>query len=200
MKKQTVLFDMDNCPADFTGGIVRFVNQYHPHLDFSKEKLSDWDILELITCQIAKQETYLHMQAPGFFLNLDPIPEALTAYQTLVELGHRVRICTTPLPRSWPVARMHSKRDKKAWVRKYLGRRAEGNMIFSDDKREIYGDVIIDDKPTLTVGNTKTRFRNWLIVDNPYNQIIPESQLLPIGRINNDWSNWQEEFAKLELI
>ncbi len=200
MEKQTVLFDMDNCPVDFNGGIVRFVNQNHPHLEFSKENLHEWDVLELITCEIAKQETYLHMQAPGFFLNLEPVDEALVAYETLVGLGHTVRICTTPLPREWPVARMHSKRDKKKWVRKHLGLHAERNMIFSDDKRNVYGDVIIDDKPTLTAGAGKVRFRHWLIVDYLYNQTIPESQLLPIGRIHNDWSNWQEEFAKLKLI
>lgn len=200
MRKQTVLYDMDGCKSDLVGSILSFLSRSHPELKLTREDINNYNIFSVISCEIAREAALMHMQSPGFFLNLEPIPEALTAYQTLVELGHTVRICTTPLPREWPVARMHSKRDKKKWVRKHLGIHAERNMIFSDDKRNVYGDVIIDDKPTLTAGPGRVRFRHWLIVDHPYNQFIPESQLLPIGRIQNDWSNWQEEFAKLELI
>lgn len=200
MRKQTVLYDMDGCKTDFTGAILSFLSRFHPELKITREDLDNYNVFSVISCEVAREAAQMHMRSPGFFLNLEPIPEAITAYQTLVALGHRVRICTAPLPREWPVARMYSKHDKKKWVRKYLGKQAERSIVFSDDKRNVYGDVIIDDKPTLTTGDGQIRFRNWLIVDHPYNQTIPESQLLPIGRINNDWSNWQEEFAKLELI
>ncbi|HMQ01680.1 MAG TPA: hypothetical protein PKD79_01260 [Candidatus Doudnabacteria bacterium] len=60
--------------------------------------------------------------------------------------------------------------------------------------------MIIDDKPDLTYLKTSIQFDHWLIVDHPYNRKLPDAQLLPSGRISSDWSNWQEEFAKLGLI
>src|SRR3989338_9420813 len=37
--------------------------------------------------------------APGFYLNLPPVNGSLEALKMLVELGHDVRICTSPLSR-----------------------------------------------------------------------------------------------------
>jgi hypothetical protein len=74
-------------------------------------------------------------------------------------------------------------------------------MIFSFDKTQIFADVIIDDKPSLTAGKEDIRFNHWAIVDHLYNRSLPENtKLLPIARIKNDWSNCDEVFAQLGLI
>lgn len=200
MRRQTILFDMDGCKVDFTGGILKFLLDHHPHATLQREDLHIWDFFSLIPCELARREAEEVMRSPGFFFNLEPIPEALTAYRALVESGHNVRICTTPVARDWPAARMRSMRDKTKWVEKYLGRQAAKKIIFSDDKTEVPADVIIDDKPHLTVGKTMIRFQHWVIVDHTYNRNLPDAHHLPISRINTDWSNWREEFAKLELI
>jgi 5'-nucleotidase len=200
MKRKDVLFDMDGCKVDFVGGILDFLKQCYPDIQLSREDLNHWDIFDFIHCEVARSSAIQYMQSPDFFLNLKPIPKAVEAFEALVALGHNVRVCTTPLPASWPVGRIHSIRAKSLWVRRVLGVKAAQNMIFAEDKTIHAADVIIDDKPTLTFGKTAIQFDHWLIVDHPYNRILPKASHLPCGRINNDWSNWQDEFAKVELI
>ncbi|HMQ01679.1 MAG TPA: hypothetical protein PKD79_01255 [Candidatus Doudnabacteria bacterium] len=134
MKQKDILFDMDGCKADFVGGIIRFLAASHPQVKLTREDLNHWDIFSLIPCEVARAAAVEYMQHPDFFFELDPVLEALVAYRRLVELGHNVRICTTPLPRQWPAGRMYSIRAKMLWVRKYLGRRAAANMIFTENK------------------------------------------------------------------
>jgi 5'-nucleotidase len=198
MKKQRVLFDMDGCLVDLLGKIGSFINEHHSHVPWSHIDLPSWDLFSTIPDTLARQEALEHMRSEGFFRSLELVDEAYHAYQELVEQGHDVRICTTPLVEDHCVE--HSMHDKREWVRWYLGSEAAGRMIFSFNKTEEEGDVIIDDKPTLTLNCKNIRFKHWLIVDHSYNRVLPDLEHKPIDRIKNDWSNWRKKFAKLNLI
>lgn len=198
MKRQDVLFDVHGCLADFTGGCVELLNLNFPDLNWSKEHVVNWDFWDDIPNQEAVRYLLDQMTKFSFISNLPAINEAIVVYEHLLDVGHKVTICTTPLGGKNELSSM---RAVTQWVKFYLGKQAAERMVFSFDKTQIPADVIIDDKPLLTVNKSNIRFRHWLIVDHPYNQKLPEeSSLLPIGRINNDWTNWKEELEKLELI
>ena len=198
MKKQDVLFDVHGCLADYTGGCVELLNRNFPDLNWSKDQVLNWDFWDSIPNREAANYLLGQMTKFSFISTLPVIHEAVFVYEHLLDLGHRVTICTTPLGGK---NERSSRRAVSEWVKFYLGNQAANRMVFSFDKTKIPADVIIDDKPLLTVYKTNIQFKHWLIVDHLYNQTLPEeSTLLPIGRINNDWTNWKEEFEKLELI
>jgi 5'-nucleotidase len=197
MKKQRILFDMDGCLADFVGGIILFVQINFPFISLTRDHCNEWDIFAKITDHRAQAEAIAHMCSPGFFRNLEPIKPALKAYHALVMAQHDVVICTTPL---WDQFEAQSRADKLGWLEEHIGQQAALTTIFSFDKTTEFADVIIDDKPNLTEGKSDIQFKNWIIVDHLYNQRMQSLGHYPVGRINNDWSNWEVEFAKLELI
>ena len=198
MIKQRVLFDMDGCLVNMIGGISAFISNNYKDIYWSNEHVLQWDIFSSIPDKIASVNAFEHMKSRGFFRNLEAVHQAIIAYQTLEKLGHNVAVCTTPLP--WDNYKEQSMSDKQEWVKQYLGDKAADKIIFSFDKTRECANIIIDDKPDLTLGKQDIKFKHWLIVDHVYNRNLPKVDFLPIGRILNDWSNWQEEFVKLELI
>lgn len=190
---------MDGCKADFVGEILRFLERYHPEHSLQRDRLTHWDIFSFITDRVAKEEAIKHMQSRDFFYELEPIPAAIDAFNFLVAQGHDVRICTTPISREFPAARLHSMIAKRRWVKEHLSSYAEKKMIFADDKSVISADVIIDDNPFLTHNKSFVKISRWLIVDHPYNQNLPAQILLPSGRINNDWSNFYQLCEEYKL-
>lgn len=114
--------------------------------------------------------------APGFFRDLPPIPGALDAVHALLAQGHQVGICTSPLD-----AYRHCVTEKYEWVERHLGRAFLSRLILTKDKTLIHGDVLIDDKPTIT-GLRQPAWQH-VIYDQPYNRHVDGPRL--------DWSNWQ---------
>ena len=112
-------------------------------------------------------------------------------------MGHEIIICTTPLLGEY---REQCQQEKQEWVEEHLGAEAAAAMKFSDNKTQLGVDVIIDDRPNLTVGQKNIKFKHWLIVDQPYNRELPEMDHLPVDRIKHDWSDWRKAFAKVGLL
>ena len=114
--------------------------------------------------------------SPGFFRSLPPIPGAVDAVRELVNLGHDVRICTSPLNQY-----RHCVPEKYEWVEHHLGPEFVARMIVTKDKTLVHGDVLVDDKPEVT----GTRKPDWshVIYDQPYNRYVDGV------RIN--WANWR---------
>lgn len=116
--------------------------------------------------------------APGFFRDLPPIEGALQAVQRLLELGHDVRICTSPLNQY-----RNCVAEKYEWVEKHLGFDFTHRIIVTKDKTVVNGDVLIDDKPVVT-GVQQPKWKH-IIFDQPYNRHIDAPRL--------DWSSWQDK-------
>lgn len=185
---------MDGCKTKLIQPVIHFLNERFPDLNWTIEDVLTWNFSPNLEISKAAFE---FMESPGFFRNLEPYHGSLEAYQESVQLGHQVIICTTPLDGKH---RERCKNEKIEWIIEHLGESAAKSIEFSDNKTEIEADVIIDDKPHLTIGHNEVKFKNWLIVDQPYNRILPAMDHPPVGRINNDWSNWREEFAKVGLL
>ncbi len=75
----------------------------------------------------------------GFFLNLEPIPDALESYKKLGEF-YDMWILTRP---SVPNPLCYT--EKRVWIEKHLGIETCDRLIISPDKTLFKGDYLIDD-------------------------------------------------------
>ena len=114
--------------------------------------------------------------APGFFRDLPAIPGAVSAVKALLEHGHDVRICTSPLNQY-----RYCLAEKYEWVEQHLGSDFVHRMIVTKDKTVVYGDVLVDDKPDIA----GTRQPDWqhIIFDQPYNRHASGPRMT--------WENWK---------
>ncbi|ELW68324.1 5'(3')-deoxyribonucleotidase, cytosolic type [Tupaia chinensis] len=84
-------------------------------------------------------------EAPGFFLDLEPIPGALEAMREMSAMPDtEVFICTSPL-----LKYDHCVVEKYRWVEQHLGPEFVERIILTRDKTVVLGDLLIDDKDTI---------------------------------------------------
>ncbi len=120
--------------------------------------------------------------APGFFRELPPVAGALEAVASLLELGHDVRICTSPLNQY-----QNCLIEKYEWVERHLGAEFVHRMIVTKDKTLVFGDVLVDDKPVIT-GSRQPSWQH-ILFDQPYNRHVDTAQ----PRL--DWQTWRQLLA-----
>lgn len=193
---QKVIWDLDNTKAKWSSSVVRFLNDNFPDMNFTAEDITTYDFWDTLPNPQAREAVLEFLRTPGFFRNLEPHQGSVDAFNALIELGHNLTICTTP---HWECIET-SKQEKSEWVEFHLGTDHAERIIFSKKKHKVEADVIIDDNPRLTYRKRNIQFKNWLIVDQPYNRVLTRLKHKPVGRIFGDWSNWEEEFQKLKLI
>lgn len=94
---------------------------------------------------------------PGMYVNLEPLPGAIDAYQWLDSLpAVEVYILTSPSVRN-----PHCYAEKRIWVERYLGLGVAENLIISPHKHLNKGDFLIDDN---AFGKGQERFEGELIL------------------------------------
>ncbi|HMK04170.1 MAG TPA: hypothetical protein VK489_08265 [Ferruginibacter sp.] len=132
---QKILYvDMDNVLVDFKTGIDKLDENL---------KLQYADRLD---------------ETPGIFGLMDPIPDAIDAYQELSRSFNTYILSTSPWnnPSAW--------HDKIVWVQKHLGAEAHGpaykRLILSHHKNLNHGDFLVDDREK----NGADRFTGELIL------------------------------------
>ena len=77
----------------------------------------------------------------GLFAEMEPMPGAIEAFNSLANDGHDVYILSTAPwdnPSAWS--------DKLLWVKEYLGDVARKRLILSHHKYLLNGEVLIDDR------------------------------------------------------
>lgn len=114
MSKKTILIDMDGVLCNYKKAILYF-RGINPEQKFPQAQLK-------------------------FFEDLEPMPFAIDAYNTLKEAGYRVKICSRPSTKN-PLCYM----EKRLWVEKWLGYEECKNLILIEDKTGCIGDILIDD-------------------------------------------------------
>lgn len=115
--KQVVYVDMDSVLVNFKSGIDKISKD-----DFTKYGPDDFD------------------EVPGIFSLMEPIEDAIEAYEWLNENFDTYILSTAPWgnPSAWT--------DKLLWVKKYLPQAAYKRLILSHHKNLLKGDFIIDDR------------------------------------------------------
>jgi 5'-nucleotidase len=117
-------------------------------------------------------------RAKGFYENLPILPGAREAIRTMMELGHEVLICTSPLS-----AYENCVLEKYLWVEKHLGREFTERVVLTKAKALIKGDFLVDDAPQIPAEDRA----DWqhVIFDAPYNRQVSNKPRLT-------WSNWRD--------
>lgn len=120
--------------------------------------------------------------APGFFRELPPHEGALQGFKAMLERGHDVRICTSPLSNY-----RNCVAEKYEWVEQHLGLEFVTKIILTKDKTWVRGDVLIDDKPEV-LGALQPVWQH-LVLDQPYNRRSASTRV--------HWDNWADVVERL---
>ncbi|XP_021491169.1 5'(3')-deoxyribonucleotidase, cytosolic type isoform X2 [Meriones unguiculatus] len=143
-----VLVDMDGVLADFESGLLqgfrrRFPGDPHVPLEQRRGFLAS-EQYGALRPDLAEKVVSVY-EAPGFFLNLEPIPGAVDALREMNNMQDtEVFICTSPL-RKYD----HCVAEKYRWVEQHLGSQFVERIILTRDKTVVMGDLLIDDKDTI---------------------------------------------------
>jgi 5'-nucleotidase len=181
-----VLVDQDATIADFEQALLDAFRARHPGAPFIP--LAD-------RREVSARKQYgprwgpavdAIMKTEGFYLSLPVIDGAARALEEMLEAGHEVFICTSPLSGTrWCMP------EKLAWVGQRLGESWVDRVIITKDKT-LVGDprrrcVLVDDRPGVT-GLVKPPPWAQVLFDAPYNQATPAPRL-------TSWAHWRQVLA-----
>ncbi|KAF0249631.1 MAG: 5'(3')-deoxyribonucleotidase [bacterium] len=173
-----ILIDQDGPLADFEQGFLNnWQNLFPGEFFIPLEERKTFYMRQQYPAHLIEKVDSIY-SAPDFFRNLEPTKGSIDAINSLIELGHDVRICTSPLSRY-----ENCVLEKFEWVEKHFGREFTKKIILTKDKTMVRGDLLIDDNPEV-----KGAFKpDWehIIFDYPYNKNKVEKRRLT-------WSNWKE--------
>src|SRR5207244_503536 len=79
---------------------------------------------------------------PGFYRTLPATLGGKEVLEGMIEMGHDVRICTSPILASRTVVM-----EKYEWIEEHLGSEWIARTIVTRDKTIIKGHILIDDRP-----------------------------------------------------
>lgn len=177
MKRKIILVDQDGVLANYTKAHCEAIAREFPELPrLSESEVTNWSTEDHFPEAYRTRIEALAL-CSGFFFQLEPIPGAIEAMETLLAHGHDVRICTAPKK-----IFDNCVAEKFAWVKKYLGQHFVERIIMTRDKTLVHGDVLIDDNPSIHGEREPT----WthILYDQPYNQSVARPRLT--------WTNYQE--------
>jgi 5'-nucleotidase len=171
-----ILVDQDGVLADFELGFqVAWKATGHPHPVVPLDARRSFRLREEYPVALREQVEAIY-HGVDFYKNLQPVDGAIHAINDLMELGHDVRICTSPLS-----FYKYCVPEKYEWVERHLGYAFIQRMIVTKDKTLVNGDFLIDDKPEVTGVWSPT----WthIIYDQPYNRQVEGKRLT--------WQSWR---------
>lgn len=170
VKKMEILCDVDGTVAEFVQHIINKLNSiFKEGLNGPFPKYEDIKDYNLFKYFNEKQlpAVYTLMAADTFWQTIPTIPGSQEAIKELREQGHTIIFLTKPWKpcRTWVAARMD-------WLERNFEAK-DDEMIFSSRKRQITGDIMIDDNPEF-LNNWAKRFKksksHLYLFDAPYNR------------------------------
>jgi len=174
-----ILVDMDDVIADFEHALIDHLHNKHPRIPVVLyEERSTFYSIENYP---EKHKSYVRdvTHAQGFYHSFKPLPGAIKAVKEMAKAGHTIFFCTSPLLTS-----EHCLQEKRTWIKEHLGQEWLTRLIITSDKTLVQGDILIDDKATIT-GAAKPVWTQILFTA-PYNRQSQAKYRL------SHWSNWEK--------
>ncbi len=176
--KKIILVDQDGVLADFEKYFLLEWRKKYPDdffVPLEKRQLSR--VFDEYPENLRHKVSTVYM-APGFFINIPPMPGAIAAMREGLALDYDMRICTSPL-----TGNPNCIKEKMEWIEKHLGKDFTRRTLVTSDKTLVRGNYLIDDKPVVT----GTCIPEWerVIFDAPYNRKIQNP-------LRVTWDNWKQ--------
>jgi 5'-nucleotidase len=175
-----ILVDQDDTIADYHGHILAIWRAEHSRKSWKHFAHHVHWRAELNYPE--KYHALIHeiTMRKNFFRDLPVIPGAKEALEFLLNAGHEVRIVTAPKIEHTPCVP-----EKYAWVEAHLGEEWVKRLMLTCDKTFVHGNILIDDKPSITGAHHPT----WehVLYDRPFNQTQSNRRLT--------WTNFKEVLA-----
>ena len=159
-----ILIDQDGPLAQFEPKFLELWQAAYPERVFVSLK----DRRTFYVHEQYPEECYEDMRAiirsEAMFKDLEVVPGSQDAIKILKNAGHDLCVCTTPVLRN-PWCPTH----KTEWLAKYF---PGLDIILTEDKTIIPGDILIDDKPVIT-GTATPGWEQYLFAA-PTNQQVTD--------------------------
>ncbi len=189
--KFDVIFDMDDVLVDWYGGYRAIFKDRFPLLQFKEpEEREHWWLPDNYPVELRSAIYQIGLEK-DFFLNLRPKPGGIEAVEWAFKEGHGVTICTSPLWEQDPSLVGRCIQEKVSSISKHLGHLtplftpdSAIQVIFTHDKTQIHGDVLIDDRPLIT-GKLHPTWTHLLFDEgHKYAEKCPQQKI--------NWVNYKE--------
>lgn len=172
-----ILVDKDQTIADFNKNLCILFKLLHPDVEVKQANLTSFYFRDNFPQVYGPDIAAIH-NSQSFILSLPLIRGARKAIYEMIDQGHQVIICTSPLDKN-----PHCMPETKVWIaKKFPGKRIP--VIFASDKTIVLGDYLIDDKPHI-IGANPTPTWKRIVFDQPHNRNLDPQ----IPRIRS-WHNW----------
>ena len=177
-----ILIDQDGVLADFVEGFKRAWEAHGLPPYFGDCEWDQWDLNHYVPVHHRPMVDVL-MQQQGFFRGLPVMPGAVDAVLGMLNAGHDIWLCSTPVDSS-----AYCENEKKAWLREHFGEAFARRIVFTQDKTLVRGDLLIDDKPEIR-GVYEPAWEH-VVFAQPYNAQVQ-------GRRRITWANWRQVLPEL---
>ena len=157
MNKLTVLCDIDGVLNDFQNHFLNYLENIG--IKYDARKSDDYHLERCIMSRNKKQILEGIFSDDNFWLSMTPVEFSKEGLEFL-NLKYDLYIATTP----W---NENNKSIKKQWILNHFPFIKANQIIFSDEKWNLNGDIIIEDKPdTITKCGSKgfvtiTKFQSY---------------------------------------
>jgi len=161
----TILVDMDGTINLFDTYLIFTLKKYGIEfnmLEFKQQ--NDWNIENYIISENPKETFYSIMEDISFWRSIPVAPQAVRVL-SLLNRHHDVKIVTVP----WG-SNQKMKDVKLQWLQQYFPFLNRNQVIFHDQKWEIPGEAIIDDKPSIIEKCFGKKIT--IVPEHPYNTRI----------------------------
>ena len=177
-RRLTILVDMDGVVADFDNYIVEKYNLLHPESQIPKCLIDNSRLIHPLQTEEYRDRLNDIMCLPNFFAEIPVLPGAVEAVNAMKAEGHQIYFVTSPKTSNPTCAD-----DKLRWIRKYFGHDMRHNTIISKDKTAILGDLLFDDRISIT-GGCKPIWQHYLF-STPFNAYVETTKRV-------SWDTWRE--------
>lgn len=178
----TVLVDMDGVLCRWQERFDKGLREGYPHIPiFPYEQVTSFKTQKFYADE-HRAEISEMMNTPGFYRELEPMEGAVEAIHAMADAGIQVFLCTAPY-----VTNKTCASEKMEWVETHLGAGYLNRTVITSDKTLVRGDVLIDDKPSIS-GAMEPVWKH-IVFDAPYNR----NQTPRLDR----WDEWQTVLAEV---
>lgn len=157
MRPLTLLIDMDDTIENCTEAWILYANRrYGESVD--PDSITTWDP-SVSFSHVTHDQMYALLGEGALYDEIVPLPGAVEALKALLKDGHKVLLVTSTTPEAITY------KKEKVFDRWFSFLPSE-NVIFTQDKSHVKGDILIDDLPR----NLETSSARGILFTAPHNR------------------------------